>query len=185
MSDGRSRLIGEQALPAVLDRLASFEAPAYLWEADLLPSRLAGYDPPAWTVGVATAYSDGTPSEGGAPALRLVPVTLIRRQDSAHWEALTANTEPAQALSRAAEAVNAALASGGALFFDALLARLRLLPSQIEAAIAGLAGLGMAFCDGFADARALGSRGPPSDARRTGGADGRRGLLVLGPRTAR
>jgi len=69
--------------------------------------------------------------------------------------------------------------------FDELLARLRLLPSQREAAIAELAALGMAVCDGSAGPRAIGPRGPPSDARRTGGADGRRGSLVLGPCTAR
>jgi hypothetical protein len=34
-----SRLSGEAALAAVLERLACFEAPAQAWEADLLPAR--------------------------------------------------------------------------------------------------------------------------------------------------
>ncbi|MGQ0593071.1 MAG: hypothetical protein ACT4QB_10590 [Gammaproteobacteria bacterium] len=73
----------------------------------------------------------------------------------------------------AAEAVRAALEAGGALFFDDLLARLRLLPSQLEAAPSELAGQGLAACDGFAGLRAL------SAPRGSGGADGCRGPLVL------
>jgi hypothetical protein len=54
--------------------------------------------------------------------------------------------------------VRAALEAGGAWVFDDLLAHLRLLPSQIEAALSGLAGQGLAACDGFAGLRALSAR---------------------------
>ncbi len=43
-----------------------------------------------------------------------------------------ASTEPVPTLSSAAQAVYAALQSGEAMFFDDLLARSRLLPSQLE-----------------------------------------------------
>ena len=43
----------------------------------------------------------------------------------------------------------------GALFFDDLLVRLRLLPSQLESALSELAGQGLTACDGFAGLRAL------------------------------
>ncbi|MGH8574126.1 MAG: Lhr family helicase, partial [Gammaproteobacteria bacterium] len=54
--------------------------------------------------------------------------------------------------------MHAALSAGGALFFGDLLARLRLLPSQLETALSELAGQGLAACDGFAGLRALSAR---------------------------
>jgi len=65
---------------------------------------------------------------------------------------------PLPPLSPAAEAARGALGSGGALFFDDLLARLQLLPSQLETALSELAGQGLAACDGFAGLRALCAR---------------------------
>ena len=159
-----SRLSGEAALPAVLERLACFEAPAPAWEADLLPARLSDYDPD-WLdrfclsgQGVWRRRLPDAPGEGAAATLRMAPVTLLRRQDLAAWEAITTSPEPAPPLSPAAEAVRAALGAGGALFFDDLLARLRLLPSQLETALSELAGQGLAACDGFAGLRALSAR---------------------------
>jgi ATP-dependent helicase Lhr and Lhr-like helicase len=159
-----SRLSGEAALPAVLEGLACFEAPAPAWEADLLPARLSDFDP-AWLdrfclsgQGVWRRRMPSAPGDGAAATLRMAPVTLLRRQDLAAWEAITTSPEPAPPLSPAAEAVRAALEAGGALFFDDLLARLRLLPSQLETALSELAGQGLAACDGFAGLRALCAR---------------------------
>ena len=158
-----SRLSGEAALPAVLERLACFEAPAPAWEADLLPARLSDYDRD-WLdrfclsgQGVWRRRLPDAPGEGAATTLRLASVTLLRRHDLAAWEAITTATspEPAPALSAAAEAVRAALRVGGALFFEDSLARLRLLPSQLETALSELACQGLAVCDGFAGLRAL------------------------------
>ena len=86
-----SRLSGEAALPAVLERLACFEAPAPAWEADLLPARLSDYDPD-WLdrfclsgQGVWRRRMPSTPGEGAAATLRMAPVTLLRRHDLAVW----------------------------------------------------------------------------------------------------
>ena len=160
-----SRLSGEAALPAVLERLACFEAPAPAWEADLLPARLSDFDPD-WLdrfclsgQGVWRRRLPDAPGEGVTATLRMAPVTLLRRQDLATWEAITIHPAgPLPPLSPAAQAVHAALGAGGALFFDDLLARLRLLPSQLEAALSELAGQGLAACDGFAGLRALSAR---------------------------
>ncbi|MGH8565578.1 MAG: DEAD/DEAH box helicase [Gammaproteobacteria bacterium] len=159
-----SRLSGEAALPAVLGRLMCFEAPPPAWEADLLPARLSDYDP-AWLdrfclsgQGVWRRRMPSPPGEGAPATLRMAPVTLLRRQDLVAWEAITTPAGPVPPLSPAAEAVRAALSAGGALFFDDLLARLRLLPSQLETALAELAGQGLAACDGFAGLRALCAR---------------------------
>jgi ATP-dependent Lhr-like helicase len=89
----------------------------------------------------------------------MAPVTLLRRQDLVAWEAIRTSPGPVvPPLSPAAQAVRAALEAGGALFFDDLLARLRLLPSQLETALSELAGQGLAACDGFAGLRALSAR---------------------------
>ena len=159
-----SRLCGEAALPAVLERLACFEAPAPAWEADLLPARLSDFDPD-WLdrfclsgQGVWRRRMPSAPGEGAAATLRMAPVTLLRRQHLAAWEAITTIPEPAPPLSPAAEAVRTALCASGALFFDDVLARLRLLPSQLETALSELAGQGLAACDGFAGLRALCTR---------------------------
>ncbi|MGH8592079.1 MAG: Lhr family helicase, partial [Gammaproteobacteria bacterium] len=158
------RLCGEAALPAVLERLACFEAPVGAWEADLLPARLSDYDPD-WLdrfclsgQGVWRRRKPSAPGEGAAATLRMAPVTLLRRQHLAAWEAITTSVEPTPVLSPPAQAVRAALEAGGALFFDDLRARLKLLPSQLEAALSELAGQGLAACDGFAGLRALSAR---------------------------
>jgi hypothetical protein len=88
----------------------------------------------------------------------MAPVTLLRRHDLAACEAITTSPQPVPPLSPAAEATRAALEAGGALFFEDLLARLRLLPSQLETALSELAGQGLAACDGFAGLRALCAR---------------------------
>jgi len=77
--------------------------------------------------------------------------------------------------------VRTAFCAGGALFFDDLPVRLRLL--RLEAALSELAAQGLAGCDGLAGLRAtLRPRrdGPASDARGAGGANGHRPLAVVG-----
>ena len=98
------------------------------------------------------------------------------RQHLAAWEAITTSPEPAPPLSPAAEAVHAALGAGGALFFDDLLARLRLLASQLETALSELAGQGLAACDGFAGLRALSARRGPLSHRKITGQPVRRNI---------
>ena len=128
------------------------------------PGRLSDFDPD-WLdrfclsgQGVWRRRLPDAPGEGTAATLRMAPITLLRRQDLATWEAITTSPEPTPVLSPSAEAVHAALGAGGALFFDDLLARLRLLPSQLETALSELAGEGLAACDGFAGLRALSAR---------------------------
>jgi hypothetical protein len=60
----------------------------------------------------------------------MAPVTLLRRHDLAACEAITTSPQPVPSLSPAAEATRATLEAGGALFFEDLLARLRLLPAS-------------------------------------------------------
>jgi ATP-dependent Lhr-like helicase len=43
--DPRTRMAGPKALDAVLAQLEGFEAPAAAWESEILPARLADYDP--------------------------------------------------------------------------------------------------------------------------------------------
>jgi ATP-dependent Lhr-like helicase len=152
-----SRVSGEAALPAVLETLECYEAPAAAWEADLLPARISDYDPgwlDRWCLSGQGVWRRRV-QPGSGEALRAAPVTLLRRQHVTQWATLSIPAEPASPLSPAAQAVYAELQSGGALFFDDLLARLKLLPTQLETALSELAGRGLAACDGFAGLRAL------------------------------
>jgi ATP-dependent helicase Lhr and Lhr-like helicase len=75
-----SRLCGEAALPAVLERLACFEAPAQAWEADLLPTRLSDVDP-AWLDRFccrARRYGDGADPTRSARARRPRCKTVLK-----------------------------------------------------------------------------------------------------------
>jgi ATP-dependent Lhr-like helicase len=88
-----SRLCGEAALPAVLERLACFEAAA--------PSSRRAFRTSTPTGSTASAcpargYGDGAylrPGEGAAAALRMAPVTVLRRQHVAAREAITTPAE--------------------------------------------------------------------------------------------
>jgi hypothetical protein len=179
----------EAALPAVLNDWRTSRAPRHQLGGGPAPSASHGLRPrlagPLVFVrpgGMATAptrrarrgrHIHTAHGAGHAPA--------ARRQHLAAWQAITTYPEPPPRAFRA-QAVRAALCARGALFFEDLLARLRLLSSQLEAALSELAGQGLAACDGFAGLRALSDRTadwPASDARGAGGADGRRGSLAL------
>ena len=80
-----ARMQGSDALAAVLSQLEGFEAPASAWETDILPSRIAEYEPEwldehcragrfVWT---RLAARTPEPERGAAP-VRSTPITLHR-----------------------------------------------------------------------------------------------------------
>jgi ATP-dependent Lhr-like helicase len=85
---------------------------------------------------------------------RVSPLSLVRRADVA-WLLPAERDVPISAARWDAQAVHAALAQHGALFFDDLLAATNLLPSQLEDALRELAALGLVTSDGFTAIRAL------------------------------
>jgi ATP-dependent Lhr-like helicase len=162
-----ARLQGSDALAAVLTQLEGFEAPAVAWETEILPTRVAEYEP-EWldeqgragrTVWTRLAARGGDPERGAAP-VRATPIVLLARRQVAHWSSLTSALEPAHLSSRA-RAVIEALQVHGASFFEEITEQARLLPAEAEGALAELVAVGLVNSDGFAGLRALLVPGEP------------------------
>jgi ATP-dependent Lhr-like helicase len=153
-----TRGTGRDALAAVVGQLEGFEAAAGAWEDTLLPARLTDYTAGgldelcrsgklAWTRISAPARAAGTP-------VKTTPIVLLPRRDLSAWQALR---DPAAqpALSARAAQLRNALATHGAMFFDALLDELHVLPVELEQALGELVSAGLVNADSFAGLRAL------------------------------
>jgi ATP-dependent Lhr-like helicase len=96
-----ARAEGPDGLAAVLELLDGFEVPAGAWETDVLPARLAEYDP-LWLDGLCLSgeiawgrLSQTRNAEGGTRSrktgpIRTTPVALFRRERGALWRSLVA-----------------------------------------------------------------------------------------------
>ena len=185
-----TRMEGPHAVDTVVGQLEGFEAPAGAWESEILPARLAGYEPTwlddrclaghvAWTrlrprAGRAGngRTSNGRPngSESKAtPPVRTTPITLIARRHAALWGSLSIQEEGVQPGHRA-QLVLDHIRAHGASFFDELMDGTGLLRSQVEEALGELVTLGLVSSDSFGGLRALlvpsGERRPIAGAHR-------------------
>jgi ATP-dependent Lhr-like helicase len=151
------RMRGPDALAAIIEQCAGFEAAAAAWEADILPLRVHSYEPAlldtlclsgrvVW--GRLGARGNGS----GAAPVRATPLALVPREAYGIWNA--DRQEPA-ALSSNARVVHDVLGERGASFFHDLVAACGLLPTQVEAALAELVAAGIATADSFTGLRAL------------------------------
>jgi ATP-dependent Lhr-like helicase len=154
---------GPDALAAVLGQLEGFEAPAGGWETEILPARVAEYEP-AWLddhcLAGRTAWARLRPrnprpdGERGISPVRTTPITFLARRHAPLWSALSPAPDPAQASPRA-QAVIAVIREHGASFFDELAEGSGLLKPQVEEALGELVALGLVTSDSFAGMRAL------------------------------
>jgi ATP-dependent Lhr-like helicase len=158
-----TRLEGPDALPAALASLEGFEAPANAWETEILPARIAKYEP-AWLdaeclsgqrtwarlVPPRTANGRSHP----ATPVRSTPIALLERRRVPLWISLAGPSSGTQP-SPQAQAVRDCLGTQGALFFDELAEAAHLLRSQVEDALAELVALGLVNSDSFGGLRAL------------------------------
>ncbi|WP_147651235.1 DEAD/DEAH box helicase [Vulcaniibacterium gelatinicum] len=161
-----SRVSGPEALAGVLAQLEGFEAPAAVWESELLPARVADYAI-AWlddlcTAGrIAWARLRGAASEAGgargaAAPVRTTPIVLLPRRQLAAWAQFAGTgREDEPPLSSRARKVADWLQAHGASFFDEIAAGTHLLQTELEDALAELVARGRASCDSFAGLRAL------------------------------
>jgi ATP-dependent Lhr-like helicase len=158
-----TRLEGRSALPAALSGLEGFEAPANAWETEILPARVANYEPDwldaqclsgqhTWARLMPPRPANGRSSP--ATPVRSTPIVLIERRNVPQWRSL-AGAAGETTLSSPAQAVRDCLASRGALFFEELAQGARLLRSQAEDALAELVALGLVSADSFGGLRAL------------------------------
>jgi ATP-dependent Lhr-like helicase len=93
--------------------------------------------------------------QGSAGLIRSAPISLLSRSSLGHWQALGKLGAQAQNLAANAQLLRETLQQRGASFFDDLLQQTGLLKSQLEQAMAELAGLGLLTADSFMGLRAL------------------------------
>jgi ATP-dependent Lhr-like helicase len=181
--DPDARAQGPEGLMAVLDLLDGFEIAAGAWESDVLPARVADYDP-LWLDGLCLSgeiawgrLDGGRSQEGGARSrkagpIRATPIALFRRDRGEIWRTLAGQPDAAAtSLSHAGRAVFEALEQRGASFFGDLVNATGQLRSEVEKALGELVACGLVSADSFAGLRAL---LVPSDRRRPLGAYRRR-----------
>jgi ATP-dependent helicase Lhr and Lhr-like helicase len=155
---------GPDAVEILVRQLEGFEAPAGAWETEILPARLAGYEP-SWLDDQCLAGRiawarlrprNGRPngSERSATPVRTTPITLLARRHSSLWASLSP-TADAVTLSSRAQAVADCIRQYGASFFDELVEGTGLLRPQVEEALAELVASGLVNSDSFAGLRAL------------------------------
>jgi ATP-dependent Lhr-like helicase len=181
-----TRMEGPDAVASVISQLEGFEAPAAAWEAEILPARIAGYEPAwlddlclagrvVWTRLEAPKLSADR-AHGPSP-VRSTPVTLIPRKNLALWTALSQPSSVELRLSSRARSVAQYLAQHGASFFDDIVAGLDLPRTFVEEALGELVATGLTNSDGFSGLRALLL---PSDRRKPLAGGRRRRTALLG-----
>jgi ATP-dependent Lhr-like helicase len=170
-----TRMEGPDALAAIVGQLEGFEAPAGAWESEILPARLADYDP-AWLDDLCLSGRiawarlrprSGRAEDGGRSVtpVRTTPITLLARRHAALWTLLSP-AEEARAPSSQARRVADVIRQDGASFFDELVEGSGLLRPQVEEALGELVAVGMVTSDSFAGLRALLAPSPSSRRRR-------------------
>src|SRR5271167_2995794 len=161
-----TRMQGSDALAAVLAELEGFEAPAGAWETEIIPSRIAEYEPQwldehcragrfIWTRLAArgAARANDAASRAASP-VRSTPIVLLARRNVPLWSAMLEQTDSADLTSKA-QAVAEFMRSHGASFFEEIADNVRMLPAEVEAALAELVAVGMVNSDSFAGLRVL------------------------------
>jgi ATP-dependent Lhr-like helicase len=157
---------GPESVAAILDQLEGFEAPAGSWESELLPARVADYDP-AWLdalclSGKLTWLRLSPPrlspekSSSAAP-VRSTPIVLLNRRNVQTWSKgfpVGSESNGGQ-LATNTEAVYEYLKDHGASFFVDIVAATNLLPSMVEQALGELVFRGLVSADSFTGLRAL------------------------------
>ena len=171
---------GPDSLAPILASLEGYEAAAAAWEAEILPARLADYDP-VWldtlclsgrvSWGRRTASVVGPRAVRSGP-IRTSPVALLARERLPLWGRLRSLPTEAPELGREAAAILHVLRESGASFFADLGRATGLLDSQVEEALAELVARGLVTADSFTGLRALlvpsSRRRPRASGRRKG-----------------
>jgi ATP-dependent helicase Lhr and Lhr-like helicase len=158
------RVEGAGSVVAILDQLEGFEAPAGSWEAEILPARIADYDP-AWldtlcVSGRLTWLRLSPPrlspeKVGTSSPVRSTPMVLLKRTNVGTWTAAFPPGENSAQLSTNTQTVYEYLNEHGASFFVDIVSGTALLQSMVEEALGELVFRGMVTADSFTGLRAL------------------------------
>ncbi|MBL8878601.1 MAG: DEAD/DEAH box helicase [Phycisphaerales bacterium] len=161
--DEEHRLEGPRGVAEALEQLAGFEAPVRAWESSILPRRVRDYRR-EWLdeLTLSGEFAWGRLWGGGRCAVRVAPLTFVRREDLETWLAL-AGEAPLADLGGPAADVLEALRGRGAMFPQELQRAAGLVAAHFEIGAAELIALGAATCDSFAAVRQMTT--PPSRRR--------------------
>jgi ATP-dependent Lhr-like helicase len=160
-----ARLQGSDAVAAVLGQLEGFEAPAGAWEGDILPARIAQYDPHwlddhcragrfVWARLQARPQGQRGGRDAAAGPVRGTPIVLLGRRNVKAWSLLTRTSDAAE-LGSKPRAVFDFIRERGASFFDDIADGAGLLPVEVEESLGELVARGLVNSDGFGGLRAL------------------------------
>ncbi len=156
-----AQLHGADGTLALIRQLQGYEAPAAVWEPEILARRVAEYEPELldelclsgevmW--GRLSPHPAHLDSRVVRPT-RVAPVALFLRED-AHWLMSPPDDLP-ETLSHAARDVMEALQREGASFFIDIVRAAHRLPSEVEDGLWELVAGGLVTADGFDNLRAL------------------------------
>jgi ATP-dependent Lhr-like helicase len=160
-----SQLHGADGLLQILKQLQGYEISSAAWEADVLPRRVAKYDPELldrlclageimWgRLSPHPALEVGATSSRRVRPTRVAPLSIFLREDAGHF--LAAAPVQDAALSHAARDVFAALEQRGASFFNEIVKASARLASEVEDGLWELVTAGRVTADGFENLRAL------------------------------
>jgi ATP-dependent Lhr-like helicase len=174
-----TRLEGRAGLLAVVEQLQGIEAPAGDWESEILPARVAGYDP-RWLdelcLGGEVAWGRLSPRPSPAPPARIdgddtavrgerrgsavpspaTPLAIVLREDLG-WQlaAVRTGSRPAEPRRGSSADLLATLRRSGASFRSELAADSRRLPAEIDEGLWELVASGLVTADAFSAVRTL------------------------------
>jgi ATP-dependent Lhr-like helicase len=162
-----TQLHGVEGALQVIGQLQGLEWPAAAWENEMLPRRIANYDPALldelclsgevmWgRLSPHPAFERQPDREGRrVRPTRVAPLALFLRED-AGWLLASPEPQPPEALSHAAREVLLALQTRGASFFHELTRNTDRLAGEIENALWELVAAGLVTADGFENLRVL------------------------------
>jgi ATP-dependent Lhr-like helicase len=168
-----TQLSGEAGVLLAIAGLAGFEAPAIAWETELLPARVANFDP-RWLDALCLSGRIGWGRLSAHPALTeeramsaapraivptsVAPITFFLR-DACDWMRLaqpdSGERERPECLSPQARATLEIVRSRGACFLPEIQRAAQLTKGECERALWELAAAGLATADGFDNLRML------------------------------
>jgi ATP-dependent Lhr-like helicase len=158
-----AQLHGADGLLQVIGQLQGYEIPSAAWESQILPRRIANYEPGLldqlclsgevmWgRLSPHPAFETATPRK--VRPTRVAPLAIFLREDAAWLTGGRELDEPA--LSHAAREVLAEIERRGASFFNELPRATGRLASEVEDGLWELVAAGLVTADGFENLRSL------------------------------
>jgi ATP-dependent Lhr-like helicase len=163
-----TQLHGVDGTLQIVRQMQGCEFPASAWESEILPARVAHYNPEylddlclagevTWGRLSPHPAFDREPEENRSRRVRpsrVAPLAIFLRED-APWLLATPQPSPMESLSHPAREVLAAIETHGASFFSDLTRATGRLASEVEDGLWELVAAGLVTADGFENLRAL------------------------------